>query len=55
MPMPPNSDVLQVAGVVLGAGHNGLVPAATLADGGWDSLVVEAWATSGGRRYEVRS
>ena len=28
--------------VVIGAGHNGLVAAAMLADAGWDGLVLEA-------------
>src|SRR6476469_8886681 len=34
--------------VVLGAGHNGLVAAAMLADAGWDVLVLEAQAEPGG-------
>jgi phytoene dehydrogenase-like protein len=34
--------------VVIGAGHNGLVAAAMLADGGWDVLVLEAQPEPGG-------
>jgi phytoene dehydrogenase-like protein len=34
--------------VVIGAGHNGLVAAAMLADAGWDVLVLEAQSTPGG-------
>src|SRR5579875_3917348 len=37
-----------VDAVVIGAGHNGLVAAAMLADAGWDVLVVEADTTPGG-------
>jgi phytoene dehydrogenase-like protein len=34
--------------VVIGAGHNGLVAAAMLADAGWDVLVLEAQSVPGG-------
>lgn len=34
--------------VVIGAGHNGLVAAATLADAGWDVVIVEAQPAPGG-------
>ncbi len=37
-----------VDAVVIGAGHNGLVAAAALADAGWDTLVLEAADTVGG-------
>ncbi|WP_409484231.1 phytoene desaturase family protein [Arsenicicoccus dermatophilus] len=37
-----------VDAVVVGAGHHGLVAAATLADAGWDVLVLEARDTVGG-------
>src|SRR6478609_9546585 len=39
--MPPDA-------VVVGAGHNGLVAAAVLADAGWDVEVVEAQPDPGG-------
>ena len=35
--------------VVIGAGHNGLVAANTLADAGWDVVLVEAQDTWAGR------
>lgn len=34
--------------VVIGAGHNGLVAAAALADAGWDVVIVEAAPAPGG-------
>lgn len=34
--------------VVIGAGHNGLVAAAMLADAGWDVMVLEAQSVPGG-------
>ena len=37
-----------VDAVVIGAGHNGLVVAASLADAGWDVLVLEAQPDPGG-------
>jgi len=37
-----------VDAVVIGAGHNGLVSAALLADAGWDVLVLEAQSEPGG-------
>ena len=40
--MPSDSGPASVDAVVIGAGHNGLVAAATLADAGWDVLVLEA-------------
>jgi len=46
--MPADSGVRQVDAVVIGAGHNGLVAAATLADAGWDVLVIEAQGEPGG-------
>jgi phytoene dehydrogenase-like protein len=39
---------LVVDAVVVGAGHNGLVAAAMLADAGWDTVVLEANAEPGG-------
>jgi phytoene dehydrogenase-like protein len=44
--MPGRSDAADA--VVIGAGHNGLVAAAMLADAGWDVLVVEAQPEPGG-------
>ncbi|MDX1884981.1 NAD(P)/FAD-dependent oxidoreductase [Mycolicibacterium sp. 120270] len=38
----------QADAVVIGAGHNGLVAAAMLADAGWDVLVLESQAEPGG-------
>src|SRR5215212_2969960 len=38
----------KVDAVVIGAGHNGLVAAAILADAGWDVLVLEAQSEPGG-------
>jgi phytoene dehydrogenase-like protein len=37
-----------VDAVVIGAGHNGLVAGALLADAGWDVLVLEAQPDPGG-------
>jgi phytoene dehydrogenase-like protein len=34
--------------VIIGAGHNGLVSAALLADAGWDVVALEAQAAPGG-------
>ncbi len=41
--------------VVIGAGHNGLVAAAMLADAGWDVVVVEAAPAAGGAVRSARS
>ena len=46
-PMPSSSGPV-VDAVVIGAGHNGLVAAAMLADAGWDVLVLEAQSEPGG-------
>jgi phytoene dehydrogenase-like protein len=48
--MTPSSDGAgdTVDAVVIGAGHNGLVSAAILADAGWDVLVLEAQDEPGG-------
>jgi len=46
--MPSDSGPASVDAVVIGAGHNGLVAAATLADAGWDVLVLEAQPDPGG-------
>lgn len=46
--MPPDSGPASVDAVVIGAGHNGLVAAAVLADTGWDVLVLEAQPGPGG-------
>lgn len=41
--------------IVIGAGHNGLVAAALLADAGWDVVVVEAAPVLGGAVRSARS
>jgi len=46
--MPSNSSPANVDAVVIGAGHNGLVAAAVLADAGWDVLALEAQPDPGG-------
>jgi phytoene dehydrogenase-like protein len=51
MPTPSNGRPAprgEVDAVVIGAGHNGLVAAALLADAGWDVLVLEAQLEPGG-------
>ena len=45
-PMPSSSGVVDA--VVIGAGHNGLVAAAMLADAGWGVAVLEAQSERGG-------
>ncbi|HTZ14471.1 MAG TPA: NAD(P)/FAD-dependent oxidoreductase [Mycobacterium sp.] len=44
----PGRDEGMADAVVIGAGHNGLVAAAMLADAGWDVLVLEAQSEPGG-------
>jgi phytoene dehydrogenase-like protein len=46
--LTPSSAGDTVDAVVIGAGHNGLVAAALLADAGWDVLVLEAQDVPGG-------
>ena len=46
---PPGTSATEtVDAVVIGGGHNGLIAAITLADAGWDVVVVEASAEAGG-------
>lgn len=45
---PSPSATESVDAAVIGAGHNGLVAAALLADAGWDVIVLEAQAEPGG-------